>query len=225
MTLLCFALLAPRDANARHSGLHVSIPSALMGVISGWIRDDTQALFGFGDGGVTNTVAFGYKRKEMTVIPRTASGTFPSVLAKLDNATNSKTLNETSFTAKQFFATGIAANNLAPAQAALFQKVASDALGAYRNAELVQTQSIGNTLKCLAELRDDQLAAVWNHAEALNLFAPDTALYPEIKSEPNDSARTMYSSEIAIVNADSVEYGSLLALHEAFVCRLVGVTP
>lgn len=181
---------------------------------------------GFGDGGVTNTIAFGYKRKEITVIPKTTSGKFPSVLARLDNGTDAAVASKVTFKAKQFFATGIAADNLAPDQASLFQGVAADSFGTYRNSELIQTHLIVNTLNCLANVSDAQLATVWNNAEALNLFSQDTAVYAKIKAAATStSARAIYTSEIAIDNPDNAEYGALLALHQAFVCRLSGASP
>jgi len=180
---------------------------------------------GFGDGGVTNAVTFGYKRKEMTVIPHTSTGVFPSVLATLDNGTDTEAASKVAFKAKQFFATGVAADSLAPAQSELFQGIAKDSFGSYRNTELTQTHLIVNALNCLANIPDSQLAAVWNNAEALNLFSQDIAVYAAIKSAATSaSARVIYTSEIAIDNPNSAEYGALLALHKAFVCRLTGAS-
>jgi len=176
---------------------------------------------GFGDGGITNAVTFGYKRKEMTVIPHTSTGAFPSVLATLDNGTDTAAASKVAFKAKQFFATGVAADSLAAAQSELFKGIAKDSFASYRNTELTQTHLIVNALNCLANIPDSQLAAVWNNAEALNLFSQDTAVYDVMKTAATSaSARVIYTSEIAIDNPNSAEYGALLALHKTFVCRL-----
>ncbi len=63
-----------------------------------------------------NSLIFGFKRKEISVIPLGADGSrrvFPSVLASVDTTVGTTTLANTGLTISQYFATGRAAESLA----------------------------------------------------------------------------------------------------------------
>src|SRR5471032_100377 len=88
--------------------------------------DDKMAFFGttttvglkvgFDDTGNPDSLVFGFKRKELSVIPLGSDGTkrvYPSVLASVDTTVGSSTLKDTGLTISQYFATGKAAEMLA----------------------------------------------------------------------------------------------------------------
>jgi hypothetical protein len=91
---------------------------------------------GFGTNALPDSVLFGYRRKEASVIPlgeNTENGkttaVYPSVLASIDMNTKTTSPTETGITSKQFFATGQAAVALAtnPAVGAAFAAKAESA--------------------------------------------------------------------------------------------------
>jgi len=95
---------------------------------------------GFGTTGTPDSLLFGYRRKEASVIPlgeetevkdgkTVTKAVYPSVLASIDMNTYGKTLPETGLTTKQFFATGQAAVAMAtnPNIAAAFEAKATAA--------------------------------------------------------------------------------------------------
>src|SRR5258706_5275284 len=130
--------------------------------------DDKMAFFGttttvglkvgFDATGSPDSLIFGFKRKELSVIPLGSEGgkrIYPSVLASIDTTVGTSTLRDTGLTIAQYFATGKAAEMLAssndvvrksfttlannaamaaltPAQQAAAQVDANAALGAQR---------------------------------------------------------------------------------------------
>ena len=89
---------------------------------------------GFDETGAPDSVLFGYKRKELSVIPLGSDGNklvYPSVLASLDTAAETGTLKGTGLTVAQFFATGRPAELLAANNASIrdsFSKLSSNAI-------------------------------------------------------------------------------------------------
>jgi len=107
---------------------------------------------GFGTNTLPDSLLFGYRRKEASVIPLgeikengKTTAVYPSVLASIDMNTKTTSPEETGITSKQFFATGQAAVALAtnPAVGAAFAaKAQSAAL-----AGLTETERQAVTLK------------------------------------------------------------------------------
>ena len=92
-------------------------------------------------GNVPESITLGYKRKELSYIPlvrvvhtrnsQEATDVYGSVLAAIDMNVNTPSLTDTSLGISQFFATGIAAEQLAntnPVIRAAFQKIAAQAV-------------------------------------------------------------------------------------------------
>jgi hypothetical protein len=95
---------------------------------------------GFGTNGTPDSLLFGYRRKEASIIPlgqetevkdgkTVTKAVYPSVLASIDMNTHGRNLPETGLTTKQFFATGQAAVAMAtnPNIAAAFAAKAESA--------------------------------------------------------------------------------------------------
>jgi hypothetical protein len=93
---------------------------------------------GFGTTGAPDSLLFGYRRKEASVIPlaeqkqtdgKTVKAVYPSVLAAINVNVNAQAATTTGLTSKQFFATGEAAEGLATNEtvAAAFRAKAKEA--------------------------------------------------------------------------------------------------
>lgn len=177
---------------------------------------------GYEAGGSTSTFTFGYKRKELSVIPVT-DGAFPSVLATLQTDINAATASTTSFGAGQLFATGTAASDLARLTEVrdVFMSKADAALSAYRAEERQQGRHALVTLSCLASLSDAQLPKVWTNAEELDVLDKDAKIGEFSKLTPA-AAREKYTRYIALLNADSQDTTLRMNLHRQYVCGLAG---
>src|SRR5258708_33308909 len=88
-------------------------------------------------GDMPESINFGYKRKEMSLIPLHVANPdgskpdiYPSVLASIDMAGTTGTLAQTGLSMTQFFATGVAATNLAvtPGVRKTFTRATNDAV-------------------------------------------------------------------------------------------------
>ena len=86
--------------------------------------------------GTPDSLVFGFKRKELSVIPLGTDGGklhYPSVLASIDTTVGATTLQDTGLTISQYFATGQAANVLAGSNGTVrqsFQLVTANAVTA-----------------------------------------------------------------------------------------------
>lgn len=193
----------------------------------------TGTVFGFKIGAgptAIDSFTLGFKRKELSVIPQDElDGTFPSVLASIDTNAAVDPAPGTTLTASkaniaQFFATGIAADNLA-VNAKIHEKFEANALsvlGNYREEERQQRRLALVTLGCLARLDDEQAKRVWKNASDLHLFDPpaiELLLAADAKH-----ARTIYTDEIARTNADSKNQTVLMLGHQVYVCDLRSTT-
>jgi hypothetical protein len=103
-------------------------------------------------GNVPESLTLGYKRKELSYIPlvrvvntrdskEAATDVYGSVLAAIDMNVNTPSLTDTSLGISQFFATGIAAEQLANSNTAIrakFQKIAAQAIvgGTYDSSDI-----------------------------------------------------------------------------------------
>lgn len=176
---------------------------------------------GFGEGGISNSMSLGYKRKEISVIPFSDPEYLPSVLATLNNVVAAATKDAAGLSQQQYFATGGAAETLALRQEVrdLFGDMASDALGTYRKSELDQHRIVLGTLSCLSRVADVELVQVWNNAEAVDLFhGNDQALLLIRQAGSTGEARAQYTRHLAIINAASAAHSLRLQLHREAVC-------
>lgn len=177
---------------------------------------------GYEAGGSTSTFTFGYKRKELSVIPVT-DGAFPSVLATLQTDIDARTAGATSFGAGQLFATGSAATHLAKRTEVrdVFMSKADTALSAYRAEERQQGRHALVTLSCLAALSDAQLPKVWSNAEALDVLDKEAKIGDFATLRPA-AARDKYTRYLALLNADAQDTTLRMNLHRQYVCGLAG---
>jgi len=175
---------------------------------------------GFGATAATEFV-FGYKRRELSVIPMPSGGEFPSVLASLQNDTQTAAQpSSTEFGVAQLFATGVAAVQLAnkPQTKGLFQRRIDQAL--------LQSTDALRALGCLSVIPDDQLALVWRNVKARELFKPDLDDADFDKqfatTAPPATARATYTRYLVLIDQKSADRGLKLAQHRGFVCGLAG---
>lgn len=191
---------------------------------------------------IPESFTLGYKRKEASIIPVDAQRQ-PSVLASVD--TRSGAAADSGGTAgaapsltgpgplqlTQFFATGLAAENLArdPDVVRILRERATSALTdvqTYRLNEAAQGRLALDTVACLAQVPDPQLGQVWNNAEALGIFTDrGPALWPQLRAAGASAAaqRKVYTGHMAVLVADSKDYTQLLDLHRKAVCGLASV--
>lgn len=179
------------------------------------------AKLDFGNDGVTTGFLFGFKRKEFSAIPAT-DGSFPSVLATLDTDLQGSSANDAGLRVGQLFATGAAATALArhPEVGPEFMKEVTSGLTVYREQERVQSRDALVTLSCLSAVGDDQLAKVWQNADALQLM-PDAKPLAFGQLSPS-AARERYTRYLALLNPDSAQFALLMGLHRQYVCGLAG---
>lgn len=187
----------------------------------------TGTVFGFKIGvGPTAIDSFtlGFKRKELSIIPHDErDGIFPSVLASIDTnaaAAAASPLTTSDANIVQFFATGIAAENLAVNTKIhdKFEANAVSALTAYREEERQQRRIALLTLSCLARLDDEQAKRVWKNASDLGLF--DKPAIEQLQAADPSGKRTVYTDEIGRINADAKNQTGLMLGHQAYVCDL-----
>lgn len=176
----------------------------------------------FGASSAIDTFTFGYKRKEISLIPHDEhDGDLPSVMASLDSGTEATTATDSNFMVKQFFATGSAAESLAsnPQIQKQFQDEAKTRLAQYREDERRQRDNALVALACLSELDDEQAKRVWQNVKDLSLF--DKEGIDRLLAEPKASAaRTIYTQEISLTDATSSTMTGLMKGHMSFVCGL-----
>lgn len=188
----------------------------------------------FGSGAVTD-FTFGFKRKEVSVIPvsstvssvvtpsgataTTVTHTFAPVFAHFDNLTRADTMDTSKVDVRQFFATGKAAEQMAHELRRPFkEEAAALILAQYREAERKQTHSTLRILHCVARLPDPRLGAVWQNAEALKLF-DDAAVPGRLRAATPHDARAIYTGQLRLVDPRSGERTAALVAHENFVCQ------
>lgn len=163
----------------------------------------------------TEAFTFGYKRREISVIPIT-EGQFPSVLATLQNDVEGSTRDKAGLGVTQYFATGVAADAMA-AQPTVRSLLTS------RFEALDQSRSALSILSCVSALPDGDLPRVWSNAEVLKLFAGDTAaVTAALKAKPAPEARALYASHVSRDNEVDAMRSELLRRHRDFVCAYAG---
>ncbi|HDM8138071.1 TPA: hypothetical protein P0E12_002306 [Vibrio harveyi] len=182
------------------------------------------------------SLIIGYKRMEASYIPLgTVNGVdaYPSVIASIDTTINTPTnSNPDGLQVGQFFATGLAAEQLASKKYIKqgFDEKAKEAIDRY-NEELGKQQiSALHTLKCAASLNDEQWAHVVDAASTSNLLSGVGSevekrwqRYIEDKTVENrQSATKLYFSAISKLDGASPTYAAVLESHRSLVCKLAG---
>jgi len=192
---------------------------------------------GFG-GTSAESFSFGFKRKEVSVIPVSTTVTstvgeggsttlvvnsFPSVFARLDNSTDVNVAMKSDLGISQFFATGVAAQRLANNRdvQAEFRKEAKDPKMAYRDEEHRQSRLALNSLYCVSKVADAELSKVFDHAGALSLFKDPQAV-PAMRAAGPQAARAAYTGQIGLLDPTQPDTTALMQLHQKFVCDLPG---
>lgn len=179
---------------------------------------------------VPNSFNFGFRRKEISVIP-VDQGHMPSVFASIDNSAAAQEAQgakpAVEFGLNQFFATGSAAERLAQDPAiggVIARRLNKEA--EFRTNESRQAKDALDALYCLSRVPDDRLDRVWNNAEDLGLFdtgATEKTL-ERIRARPASDRvgqRQIYTGDLGKINAASSAYGERMRAHRDAVCRLI----
>jgi hypothetical protein len=204
------------------------------------VGDGKMMFFGTGTTlgvkiGFTTTVpdsfVFGYKRKEISVIPLgsyTAGGktvkAYPSVIGVFGANVNAKTVSDTGLGIEQFFATGTAANALAdnPAMKSSFQSFGVDAVEEYKESIRLQQRLVLATIDCFTALPDAKVVQALDNARALDLL--DAAVYANIKAAASTSMSTARSRYVSVaasgINATPPDRVGRVEGHRVYVCGL-----
>ena len=196
---------------------------------------------------------FGYKRKEASIIPVDETRQ-PSVLASLDTtgaavirvnapsstdakasppAANSNSPagdapNPAFFTLTQFFATGVAAEQLALSKGVsdTFKSRAETAVGEvqmYKNTQGEQGRIALDTLACFSHVPDASLSRVWSDVESQKVFgdrAPKFLKTVRATGTTPLAQRQTYAEFMTTLDAASPDYTTTLKVHRATVCAL-----
>ena len=200
-----------------------------------------------GTAGVTSAT-FGYKRKEVSVIPLaripTAAGQpqqyrYPAVIASIDTTANAVSATGAKLTNAQFFATGLAAEHYARSAAvqAAFSDRSKEALQAFDRAETQQRFIAGDLLACYAGVLPDKRPQIWQDAQARGLLVA-----PQEKDGPVPAAdevlqqlltlngmggtnaalaSNLYATQISQPSGFNPAREAALGAHRETVCKLV----
>lgn len=168
---------------------------------------------------------FGYKRKEISVIPKLDDKPeFPSVLAAIDTAADTGPSTIASKAEiRQFFATGSAANGLAADKdiQAVFRARGYSTLAAFYENEREQTTAALVSAACVQGVDDKALPRVWADAAVQQLISKETA--DELKSRSNNDprdARKHYLASLYDIDHTKFENTARIREHKAFVCGI-----
>jgi hypothetical protein len=175
-------------------------------------------------GTALDAMTFGFKRKEISLIPGVdRPEDYPSTLSSFDNQTSTAGTDDTGLAVRQFFATGVAADQLAasPEIQTVLQNQARNAVADYREEERQQTRFVLLSLTCLSKLDDAKLPIVWDHAEALQLF-DEAKVLTDIRAATPHNARAIYTDNLRQFKAASAYHTTLLHGHAQRVCKLTG---
>ena len=183
---------------------------------------------------VPDSLVFGYRRKELSLIPiGTTKGAqdtepkrhYPSVIGIFSTDFTPKTPSDTKFGLTQFFATGTAAETLADEDGLRgeFRGFARDAVGEFKDATRAQQATVLSVVECFTRVADGKLDLVWDNANALKLFT-DAKVYNAIKTtaaSDKQKARGYYVSAITTIDIDPPDRSGRLEGHRVYVCGLV----
>lgn len=217
----------------------------------------------FGEAVYPESFSFGYKRKELSFIPlvevveQTPSGTsmpdrngqgnatdvkevYGSVLASIGVKVRTPSFPETGLGVSQFFATGVAADQLARYNDDIkdrFQTIAREAFEAYEREVARQERQAIDALVCYQAIPASQKMQVWENAAALGLLGNDpeqlsklkeeyeaalAAQPEEVKEKQLAEVNRKYGMLIGVARGAEAERAALLEQHANFVCDLRG---
>jgi hypothetical protein len=161
-------------------------------------------------GNVPDSFSFGYKRKEMSVIPLVENEqgfSYPSVLASIDTtgSGNDQSAMNAGLSSSQFFASGKAADTLAATLGPTFVERAQIAVNAVQRDEMLKIS------RCYANIGLNNLPVIWADASHQNLFAES--------AEERGSVLQYLMSEYhnAIENGTVVNYGLLTRANAIYI--------
>jgi hypothetical protein len=192
---------------------------------------------------VPDSFAFGYKRKEMSVIPlvkisgsgNSATYSYPSVLASIDTAGSAGREGDgtkAALSASQFFATGDSARAMAAKLSSEFVDRAEMSVGA------AQKVMAGRALTCYARVMLQDRAKVWEDAHEHDLYNEHgdekgkmlTHLQGEFALSVENNVITdadrlyradaVYAKSVFIVDDRDTGRLARVAEHRGFVCAL-----
>lgn len=206
------------------------------------LKDGKERLAFFGTSttsglkvGFTNNLPdsflFGFRRKEISFIPlgeTVQNGAtvhiYPPVLAAIDTtaaASGDASGPKGGLKNAQFFATGIAAEELALNDAvglrAYFKSRANAPIEAYIAAVAAQEKEMATLFACYASLPPDRRQSVWANADELGLLPPGRRA--QLASEPSaPRANALYTSELRQPAGERPARVNVLGAHRRFVC-------
>ncbi|SFH04171.1 hypothetical protein SAMN05518865_1414 [Duganella sp. CF458] len=181
---------------------------------------------GFGAAAINNFI-LGYKRNEISVIPAGPKASdYPSVLAALDIDEEPSRENGKA-DVKQFFATGVAANELAkkPEIKTALESKAQSRLAAFREDERLQNSYVRAGVNCFTGMQDKFLKEVADNIVSLRLFKNDSDAVAGALRNADEirTARKAYINKIVQLDPDSSYYTGLLRGHAIKVCELAKI--
>ncbi|WP_422010205.1 hypothetical protein [Roseateles sp.] len=177
--------------------------------------------------GLPNAFTLGYKRKELAIVPVSAS-CHPAVLASIDSDAGARAVAtdaKANLAVTQYFATGKAAEALAarPEIRSLFRKNAEAAMGdvaAFNERERRQGRLALDVLACAGRVPEGAFGRVVNNAEDLGLF-PDAGAATRIRAATGIAEqRRLYGELLSLRVGDSDAFGDALAFHKQRTCAL-----
>ena len=160
---------------------------------------------------------FGFKRKEMSLIPVKRNGTqLPSVLASVEAGTVAEARNAKT-DIRQFFATGEAAENLAQNLTikAAFDDKAKEMLREQGDAALV-------SLSCVMRVDEAKLPRVWDNLEAHTLvdLTEPSGRRKTLLAATAQEQRIAYAQALQFIDHNVEKNTARLREHRAYVCGL-----
>ncbi|HEY0412433.1 MAG TPA: hypothetical protein VGD66_04760 [Allosphingosinicella sp.] len=178
-----------------------------------------------------SSVTFGYKRKEVSVIPLarvpTAAGQpqqyrYPAVIASIDTTASAVSATGAKLTNAQFFATGLAAEYYArsPAVQAAFSDRSKEALQAFDRAETQQRFAAADILACYAGVLPDKRPQVWQDAQARGLLKAE-----QEKGQPVPPADQILQQLLALNAAGGNSAALASNLYATQISQPSGFTP
>lgn len=182
------------------------------------------------NGGVDGVMLFGFRRKELSVVPKLAKDGEGNFIYPPLIATQSLTVKPEA--GKDSLCQGFATGDAARALANLVRtgkdsnlgcdtiSIQADLLGQYRESVAMQDSEVVRIYRCFVQVEDGKFSNVLGNANQLKLFQDDQA-HDRIKSEKDiKKARAAYIDEIGISIGNSSDRSARLLGHRVYVCDL-----
>jgi hypothetical protein len=180
---------------------------------------------------------FGYKRKEVSVIPLAKIATrdgkpvykYPAVVASMDTTAGAQGASGARLSNAQFFATGQAAVLYGRSEVVqeAFHDRAREALHAFNESESKQRIAAGSVLACYGALFPDQRAQAWSDAQARGLLVE-----PQEEGQPPPAPDAVLQQLTALAKADGKDAATVRrdtatasSLYTAHITQPSGFTP